>query len=518
MQKNISIDNLPDNTDALKQIVQEHAKLNEELKEKNERLKIMQEEVERLQEIIKLLQHHKFGKKSEQTDSNQLELFDEPETKTEDEVSITTKDVEVKSHKRTHNRSLPKNLPRKQIHYDLKDDEKTCSCGKTLHKFGEDKYEQLEYIPAKIQVLEHIKAKYSCKACETVKTAKMPKQPIPKSIATPGLLAQIITSKYADHLPLYRQEQIYSRIGIDLPRATFANWVFQCAELLKPLVEKLKQKIITSTYIQADETTVNVLSEKDNSTNYMWCFMSMPKENPSVVFEYNASRSGDVAGNFLKGFSGYLQTDAYSGYNSLKLQSNITGVGCFAHCRRKFFEITKITKNPGSAHIGLKFINKLYKIESDAKELKLNYEELYSYRQEQSVPILNEFKDWLDKTAPRASPKSAIGLAINYTLNQWKYLINYCLDGRLEIDNNAIERMIKPFALGRKNWMFAGNTKGACASAIIYSLVQTCKINNIEPYEYFRYALTEMPNITTSDVELENLLPSNFLKHNDNLN
>lgn len=499
MQANTSINNFPDNIAILKQIAQEQAEEN----------KILKEEIEHLQELAQLLQHRKFGKKSEQTDSNQLELFDEPAVAVP--VTADIKAIEVQPHKRTRNRSLPKNLPREQIYHDLTIGEKTCSCGEELHKFGEDKYEQLEYIPAKIKILEHIKAKYSCKRCEIVKTAKMPKQPIPKSIANPRLLAQIITSKYVYHLPLYRQEQIYQRIGIELPRATFANWIFKCAEILEPLVAKLKQNIIKSKYIQADETTVNVLSEKDRSTNYMWLFMSSPKDAPSVVFEYHASRSSTVATNFLKGFSGYLQTDGYAAYNTLKEQEEIIGVGCFAHARRKFFEITKIAKNPGSAHIALKYINQLYKIESDAKELKLNYEELYNYRQEKAVPILVEFKAWLDKTAPRASPKSAIGAAINYTLNQWEYLINYCLDGSLEIDNNAIERMIKPFALGRRNWLFQGNTTGAKASAVLYSLVQTCKVNNIDSYEYFRHVLTVIPNIT-SDEELKNLLPLNFKK------
>jgi transposase len=512
MNQDTLLQKLPSDVDGLKNILASFCEANETLSIKNKILAEVNtnltEEIERLKELIKLLQHRKFGKKSEQTDDKQLTLFDEPE---EANTTVEAKEIEVSAHKRTKNRSLPKNLPTEQIYYDLEESEKICACGKELHKFGEDKLEQLDYIPAKIKRIEHIKVKYSCKFCEIVKTAKMPKQPIPKSIATPGLLAQIITSKYVDHLPLYRQEQIYARIGIDLPRATFANWIFKCAELLEPLVVKLKLNIIKSNYVQADETTVNVLSEKEKSTNYMWVFMSEPKDTPSVVFEYNASRSGEVAANFLQGFSGYLQTDGYIAYNALKAQQNIIGLGCFAHVRRKFFEITKIIKNPGSAHIALKYINQLYKIERDARELNFNYKQLYEYRQEQAIPILTEFKAWLDKTVSRVQPKSATGVAINYTLNQWASLVNYCLDGTLEIDNNAIERMIKPFALGRKNWLFSGNAKGAEASAILYSLVQTCKINNVEPYEYFRHVLTVIPNIS-SDAELEKLLPQNFTK------
>lgn len=466
-------------------------------------------EINYLKEQIKLLQHRKFSKKSEQTtDNKQLELFDEPE-----EETVTTeevKEVEVKSHKRnTKNRSLPKNLPHERIYHDLEDKDKICECGNTLHKFGEDKYEQLEYIPATIKVIEHIKAKYCCKACEIIKTATSPRQPIPKSIATPGLLAQIITSKYVDHLPLYRQEAIYSRIGIELPRATFANWIFKCAEILAPLVAKLKQIIIASNYVKVDETTVNVL-DSNKSNAYMWVFMTNPPEKQAVVFEYNPSRSGEIAAKFLAGFSGYLQTDGFSGYNALKTAINIIGIGCFAHARRKFFEITKITKNTGSAHIALKYINSLYTIENKIKELKLAYDEIYNFRQNHAKPILAEFKCWLDKTNARVLPKSSLGNAISYTLNQWEYLVNYCLDGKLEIDNNAIERMIKPFALGRKNWLFQGNTKGAQASAILYSLVQTCKLNNIDPYTYFRFVLTEIPNINNNNTELENLLPQNI--------
>jgi transposase len=474
--------------------------------------KLYEEEIFRLQDLIKLMQYRKFAPKTEKTDHKQLELFDEPE-KIEELKNKLQDNIEIEKYTRKKpNRKLPQNLPREKIYYDLKEEEKTCSCGKKLNKFGEDVLEQLEYIPAKLKIIEHIKAKYSCKNCyECVKTAKMPKQPIPKSIASPGLLSQIITSKYVDHLPFYRQEKIYNRIGIALPRATFCNWIFKCAELLKPLYELLISKLISSTYIQADETTVNVLSEKDKNMNYMWVFKTGKANNQIVIYRYDASRNSNVATNFLDKFSGYLQTDGYSGYNKLKDKKEIISVGCFAHARRKFYEITKISKKTGAAHMGLSFIDKLYNIEREIKGKNLNYDKIYIFRQQKSRPILDKFKIWLDKTVVRVPPKTALSKAINYTLNHWKSLTNYCLDGKLDIDNNAVERIIKPFTIGRKNWLFQGNTRGAEASAILYSLVQTCKLNNVEPYDYFKKVLTKIPNIKTLTREdLLKYLPFNY--------
>lgn len=472
-----------------------------------------QHENERLQEVIKLLQLRKFGKKSEQSDSKQLNIFDI----TEDDLKYPEeeeKKIIIKSHNRKKSRALPKELPREIIYYDLSEEDKICNCGKELNKMGEDKYEQLEFIPAQLKVIEHVKFKYACNSCkECIKIAKSPKQPIPKSIASAGLLSQIIVSKYVDHLPLYRQESILTRGGIDLPRATLSNWIFKCADLLKPLVDKLKDNIIQSNYVRADETTVNVISEQaERSKCYMWVFMNGPPDKQSVIFEYNNSRASDVPNKFLQNFSGYLQTDGYGGYNDLKNKNEITSLGCWAHSRRKFFEITKISKKAGSAHIAVNFINNLYKIEKEIKSKQLNFDEIKKYRQDKSIPILDEFKIWLDKTMSRVPPTFALGKAISYTLNNWNFLNNYCLDGKLDIDNNAIERMIKPFACGRKNWMFQGNVKGAQASAILYSLVQTCKVNNVNPYDFFRFALEKIPNLE-AEYEIEQLLPYNFVKN-----
>lgn len=494
MSEAVSTKNLPDDLESLKQIILE-----------------FQDENERLREQLKLMTQRKFGRKSEKTDPSQLQLFDEPD---DIEDSLKTEEIattEIKAHTRVkRNRTLPKDLPRKQIYYDLTEDEKICACGHQLHKLSDDKYEQLDYIPAQITVIEHIKSKYACKCCEDgVRTAKMPKQPIPKSIATAGLLSQVISSKYVDHLPLYRQESIFKRINIEISRATMSNWIFKCAELLEPVVTKLKQHIIESDYSRADETTLNVLSEKENrSKSYMWVFMSGSTAKQSVVFEYQPTRSGEVALEFLEGFHGYLQTDGYTGYNKLREKNTIIALGCWAHARRKFFEITKINKKSASAHKAVEYIDKLYKIERNAKLLNLEPDKIKEVRCKKSTLILDNFKKWLDKTAPRVPPKSALGNAIGYTLNQWDTLITYCLDGRLDIDNNAVERMIKPFACGRKNWLFQGNTRGAKASAILYSLVQTCKVNDIDPYKYLRYVLEQIPSFKPVE-DLTALLPFN---------
>jgi len=497
MQEATSLNSLPNDIISLKQMVLESY-----------------QEIERLREQIRLMQQRRFGRKSEKSDSAQLSLFDDLYQSEEPSESDGNEVIDIKSHKRkksTNNRTLPKDLPRETIHYDLSESEKVCGCGTALHKIGEDKFEQLEYIPAQVKVIEHIKAKYSCRDCEEfVKTAQAPKQPIPKSIASPGLLAQTIVSKYADHLPLYRQESIFARIGVEISRATMSNWVFKCAELVSPLVDLLKKQIIESDYVCADETTVQVLeNSKNSSKDYMWVYMTGSDPKPAVVFEHHPTREGDVAYEFLKSFKGYLQTDGYNGYNLLRNEKYIIALGCWAHVRRKFFEIMKASKQTGAAHMAVSYINKLYKIERHAQSEGLDAAATKALRQEKSIPILKEFKAWLDKTQPRVPPKSALGLAIQYTLKQWPYLLTYCEDGRLGIDNNPVERMIKPFACGRKNWLFCGNTKGARASAGLYSLLQTCKLNSLDPYKYFRYILTKLPNVKTQE-ELEALLPQNI--------
>jgi len=412
--------------------------------------------------------------------------------------------------KKTGRKPLPKELPREQRIYDLSDDEKVCGCGCELTHISDEKSEQLEYIPAKTFVIEHIRKKYACKQCEqTIKTAPAPKQPLPKSIAAPGLLAHIIVSKYTDHLPLYRQETILQRSGIDIPRATLCNWVIGCATLLSPLIKLMQSNIEHYDIAYADETTIQVLKEpgrKPENKSYMWCFGGGPPEQFNCIYHYQSSRSHEVPLHYLEQFKGYLHCDGYQAYDVLAAKSNLTLVGCWYHARRKFVEASKVSKKSGLADYALKIFASLAKIEKTIKQQSA--QDRFHYRQKKALPLIDKFKTWLEKQLPCVPAMSLIGKAISYTLKQWPKLINYLKDGRLDISNNKLERCIKPFALSRKNWLFADSVAGANAAATLFSLLQTCQLHNINPYDYLRHVLTHIPNAQTIE-QLEALLPYN---------
>lgn len=443
----------------------------------------------------------------------QPDLFDEAGIELPEEIKEQLNDeIEVKSHARKKHpvrRPLPAYLPREIVLHDITDAEKVCSCGEHLVRIGEEISEQLNYIPAKISVIQHIRPKYACKPCqENVKIAAMPALLLPKSIATPELVAHIIISKYCDHLPLYRQEAMWQRMEIDMPRSSLCGWILKTAELCEPLIKLLQQNIVTYDYVQVDETTVQVLNEigRDNQTkSYMWVYRG-GGDKPTIVYEYQETRGGYHAKQFLAGFKGYLQSDAYSGYNFALSDNNIVSVGCHAHARRPFAELAKSNKNTGLAHEALKFYRKLYAIEKDARDNELSAEARYQLRLEKSVPILNAFKKWLDHHLPKTSEQGAIGKAIRYCLSHWNELNNCLKDGRIEIDNNLVENAIRPFALGRKNWLFNGSPAGAKAGAIFYSLIETCKTNNIEPCKYFCTMLHQVRRCKSED-DYRKLLP-----------
>lgn len=506
------------NEEALEKLVQENLKLFEENLKLTEKHAKLTAEIERLNQIVALFKVRHYSRRAEKFPGQQELVFDEAEVDNEQEIIEAEEELITVSYerpKKPRRKPLPKDLPREQIIHDLPEEEKVCGCGEALHKIGEQKSEQIEIIPAQLKVIEHIRPKYGCRACEEgVKTAPMPKLPIPKSIASPGTLAHVLVAKFCDHLPLYRLEQIFKRIGIDIPRKTSSQWVLRCGELLLPLVELLKKQILATDYIKMDETPTRTLQQdkaKKTNTGYMWVLHTgPPNETQGIVFEYNATRRSEVADGLLKNFKGYLQTDAYAGYNHVKNQSHVIDVGCMAHCRRRFFDIVKISKKPGAAHTAVNFIAKLYAIEKIAKQRKLSYPQIKQLRQEKAVPILLSFKAWLDKNQPRTLPKSALGQAIAYACNHWQALIAYLQDGRIEIDNNAAERTIKPFKIGYKNWLFHGNERGAKASAVIYSLIETCKANKVEPYAYLREVLTKIPYANTEE-DLVALLPDKFI-------
>ena len=328
---------------------------------------------------------------------------------------------------------------------------------------------------------------------------------MPKANATAGLLAHIMVSKYTDHLPLYRQSEMFKRYNIDLPRNTLCNWMKGCGNLLTPIVELLKKEIIASDYVASDETKVRVLDSKVSNA-FMWLHMNGEREKRAVIYDYHDNRRGECAEIFLKDFKGYHQTDAYSGYVGLHKNKDVAWVACWAHARRKYIEITKTIKTPGIAHKMVKYISQLYKVEREALDKKLDPGRIKTLREQKAKPILKTIKQLLDEVKDETPPQTILGKAIWYTVNHWEGLQTYLRDGRLRIDNNDAERSIKPFAVGRKNWLFCATTNGAMASANIYTIIETCKANNINPYNYLRYLLQNIHNYSDPK-DLLNLLP-----------
>jgi transposase len=484
-------------------------------------------EVRILQEQIKCLTDKIYGRKSEKIFNSpyqQLPLFDIPEP--ELPIADEPEEITIPAHKRKKRgrKPLPENLPRIEVIHDLKEQDKLCKCGCLKSRIGEEISEQLDYIPAKVQVIKNIRYKYACKNCEgteddgpTVSIARMPEQIIPKSIATPGLLAHILTAKFADALPFYRQEKQFTRIGIELPRSTMCNWTMKILDSCEIILDIIKEDVLKSHVINIDETPVKVLKEHGRSKSYMWVFKGTPRGKPVILYQYHPSRAGDVPAEFLKGYKGIVQTDGYSGYKFLESNKDIMHVGCWVHSRRKFVDVTKAAGNKGkknssgNAGTALKYISKLYKIEKQARDQDLSPDKLYTKRQSEAVPILKEFKKWIDYKVEQVPPTSLLGKAINYTLNEWSRLIRYTEDGHITPDNNTVENAIRPFVIGRKNWLFSDTPKGAKASAAIYTLIETAKANGLEPYWYLKYLFTHLPEAMTKE-DFIALLPQNIDK------
>ena len=479
--------------------------------------------IERLYEQFRLSRYKQFGTKSEKDTGlpRQLSLF-EPAIFNEAkplensaEIEAAEEEITIPEHQRKKRgrKNLPKDLPRKQQIYDLPEDEKTCPCGCELTHIGNEINEQLEIVPMQVYVIEHIRKKYACKQCEeTIKQAVMPKQPIAKSIAGPGLLAHTLASKFEDHLPLYRQERILQRVGIDIPRATLSHWVIKCSQLLSPLTKLLLAQIYDYDVAYADESTVQVLKEpgrKAESQSYMWVLGGGPPDKFALFYHYAPTRAHTVVLELLRDYEGYLHCDGYSAYEVIASKKRIKLAGCWYHVRRKFKDAQKVSPEKGLATKAIEIIRKLAHIEQQAKDAGLSDEARYQLRQKESRPIIEEFKAWLDKHIHTVAPKTLIGEAIAYTLNQWPKLLTFLEDGRLEISNNRTERAIKPFATGRKNWLFCDSVAGAQAAAIIYSLIQTCRYHNINAFAYLRYVLAHIHECTTIE-QLEALLPFNI--------
>ena len=476
-----------------------------------------------LLEQIRHLRAQLFGRKSEriQCGPQTLPLFDMPEPAEEDEAEEKI-DVPAHARRKRGRKSLPEALPRVEVVHDIDDADKICACGCELTRIGEEVSEQLDIIPAKMQVIRHIRPKYACKKCEgveddgpTVKIAPVPSRIIPRSIATPGLIAHILTAKFVDHTPFYRQEKQLNRLGVEISRTSMCSWSMQTASVCRPILNLFIDEVLSGFLIQADETTLQVLLEpgRDPTTkSYMWVFRRGDPDRPVLIYQYHPTRGGDVAKEFLRDFEGCVQTDGYSGYNFLNHDEKIRHIGCWAHARRKFMDVVKAQgKNSKSRSGGkaLSYIRKLYKIEKEAREKDLSPDEVYQLRQKDSRPILDDFKEWLLRRSVQVPGKGLLGIAISYTLNQWDRLVGYLEDGRLPIDNNLAENAIRPFVVGRKNWLFAGTPEGAEASALLYSLIETARANGLEPYAYLRFIFEKLPTAQSLQ-DYEALLPWNL--------
>jgi transposase len=483
------------------------ATLLELLQEQIAQNKQLREQLGQLQHQLATLQAMVFGQKSEKRRSNALELPKATNDKLEAHPVENSKDNKTPENNRNGRRQLPLNLERQKIRYDIPEDKRHCPhCQYGLHCIGKEVTEQLDYIPAKLIAIEHIRYKYSCRGCKQyLVTAAMPEQPIDKGLAGPGLLAEILIDKYQDALPLYRQQLRFARLGYELPRSTLCDWVMQCADRLKPIVDAMTTAcLMPARKIHTDDTPFPILASGKTHTGRLWVYVGKADNAPPcTIYRYSKTRAQQVPMQFLKDYQGYLQADAYPGYDKLYQDGKIIEVACFAHARRKFADIVKNLKEPCLANQALDFIGLLYDIERRAKAMTII--QRYHFRKRRAKPILKIFYRWLSLQKLTAPPKSPLGQAVKYALNHWRALNHYLSDGILDIDNNRAERAIKPFVIGRKNFLFAGSHFGAEQAAVIYSLIESCKMMNINTFDYFKDVLTRLP--ATLNKNISDLFP-----------
>lgn len=502
-------------------------------------------------EIQLLIQQEKFAlemrrrwsstseKMSRGENKSQPSLFDEAETTIkaeEQEAENPEAGIPVKAHNRIRGKraKLPASLPRIDEIIDISEEEKICGCGEELVKIGEETSEKLEIIPIQFRVRRTIRPIYACKACggtenepeAPVSVAPVPPSILPKTNATPSMLATIAIWKFQDALPLYRQEKIFSRHGIELSRSTTSRWMMEVAKKCRPIIDGIQAHILSSPMIGMDETPVQVLMEEDRkntTSSYMWVARGSHEtpESPggkiAILFKYHPKRSASVPKDFLTHYSGVLQTDGYETYDSIvkthaQSEYPIIHAGCMTHARRKFVEAERSGKVLKSSKVALGYFRELYAIEREATDARLNDDARCLLRKEKAIPVLEKFKTWMDGRSLEVPPESLIGKAIFYTLGQWEKLVRYVYYGFVPIDNNQLENGIRPFVIGRKNWLFSGSPDGADASAALYSIIETAKANGLEPFHYLYYLFAKLPFLKTSD-EIESILPFNVSKN-----
>jgi len=496
-----------------------------------ERIRGLENEINLLREKLRLQAAEKYGRKSErhavETGQKELPFFDEagaaPAAGAPAEGAETAA-VAVAGHRRARpkRQPLPPELPRVEVVHDLPEAEQVCGCGGALSRIGEEVSEQLDVVPARVQVIRHIRPKYACRHCQglesegaAVRIAPLPEQLIPKGLPTAGTLAHVLTAKFADGLPLYRQEAQFGRLGIELGRGTMCGWVLQAAAACRCLTEEIEAQLRAGPVIQVDETPVQVLKEPGRTAqakSYMWVFRGGPPDRPALLYRYSPSRAGSVAAGVLGGYRGWVQSDGYAGYGFLDHQPGVRHLGCLVHVRRHFVEVVKAAgKSPGAGGKGsaeeiLKLIGEIYGIEKECRELAPEWERIQAIREARARPVLEQIHRKLLDLAGRTPPKGLLGQAVAYGLGQWERIAGYLEDGRLQPDNNLVENAIRPFTVGRRNWLFYDRPDGAAAGATIYSLIETAKANGLEPFAYLRHVFEQLPATRTRESRRQ-LLP-----------
>lgn len=468
---------------------------------------LKQQKIDQLTHEMAILKRWKFAARSEQLNPAQRHLFEEML-----EADLEAIGLEIEALKSVEQRTPPKGKPRRAPlpadlpHTEVQHEPETtvCACGCDLKRIGEDVSEKLDYVPGVFSVERHVRGKWVCARCETLIQAPVPPHVIDKGLPTTGLLAQVLVAKYLDHLPLYRQEGIFGRAGLEIPRSTLAQWVGQCGVQLQPLVDALRQLMLERAVLHADETPVPMLVPGKGKTHraYVWTYGTTAYDSlQAVVYDFAEGRAGEHARRFLEGWRGQLVCDDFKGYKAL-FASGVTEAGCLAHARRKFFDLWANHKSP-VAEEALRFYSAIYDIERTAQSLDVD--QRTRLRTLKTKPILDTLRAWLVLQRQKATDGTAIAKAIDYSLNRWEALVRFADDGRLPADNNHIENRIRPVTLGRSNWLFAGSLRGGQRAAAVMSLVQSAKLNGHDPYVYLKDVLGRLPTQPAS--RIEELLP-----------
>ncbi len=499
---------LPDDVETLQRMVRtlvaERAALSE-----------AQAEIERLRLIVQKLQRSQFGRRAERLDTDQLQFgFEDLESDlARAEARLPSAAAKTSRTGSPVDRpSLPAHLPRQDMRLDI--EHQTCPCcGGELHTIGETVSEMLDYVPARFRVIRIRRPRYGCRACGTIHQAPAPERPIAKGLATPGLLAHVLVSKYCDHLPLYRQSQIFARHGVELDRSTLANWVGGAVWWLEPLQARLAEHVFASQTLFADDTPIPVLDpgRGRTKTGRLWVYARDDRpwcgpDPPAAIYLYSPDRRSERPAGHLERFKGVVQVDGYAGFERLCAGGQIQLAACWAHARRKFYEVHQATGSPVAAE-ALRRIAELYAIEASIRGQAA--ERRQAVRRIRSLPLVEAMKTWLEAELNRVPPRGGLADAIRYALNRWNALGRFLVDGHIELDNNTVERAIRPIALGRKNHLFAGSDGGAARWAIVASLLATAKLNDVEPFAYLKDVLERLSNGYPMS-RLDDLLPWNW--------